>query len=104
MKSTLNSVRYSVLKRETIFGVVLLLSAFCETRGSFRMPGNVWWVMLSQGYGQTFFLQEQAGPLKQYDWGPSQKLRGPGYSRKLNSLQHHCQALALLLIEVGDQN
>ena len=26
----------------------------------------------------NLFLQEQAGPLKQYDWGPSPKARSPG--------------------------
>ena len=34
--------------------------------------------------------------LKQYDWGPNPKLRGTGFSGKLNSVQHHCQALPLL--------
>ena len=33
-----------------------------------------------QGYRLTFFRQEQAGPLKQNDWGPGPKLRGPGFS------------------------
>ena len=37
-----------------------------------------------QGYRLSLFRQEQAGPLKQNDWGPSPKLRGPGFGRKLN--------------------
>ena len=36
-----------------------------------------------QGYRLTFFHQEQAGPLKQNDFGPSPKLRDPGFGRKL---------------------
>ena len=36
-----------------------------------------------EGYRLTFFHQEQAGPLNQNDWGPSPKLRGPGFSGKL---------------------
>ena len=61
------------------------------------------WMKKQCGTGmQTnlFFLMEQAGPLKQYDWGPSPRVRGLGFSRNLNSLQHHCQALALLIVEV----
>ena len=38
------------------------------------------------GIQTNLFLHEQAGLLKQYDWGPRPKLRGPGFSRKLNSL------------------
>ena len=30
------------------------------------------------------------------------KLKDPGLSGKVNSLQHHCQALALFIIEVKD--
>ena len=55
-----------------------------------------------QGYRLTFSRQEQAGPLKQNDWVPSQKLRGPGLGCKLNSFQHFCQAFGLLIIEVRD--
>ena len=40
--------------------------------------------MAVQGYRLIFFLKEQAGPLKQYDLGPGQKLRGRGFSRKSN--------------------
>ena len=39
-----------------------------------------------QGYRLNFFLQELAGPLKQYDWGPSQKVMGLGFSGQLNSI------------------
>ena len=38
-----------------------------------------------QGYRLTFFRKEQAGPLKENDWGPSSKQRGPGFGGKLNS-------------------
>ena len=95
-----------------------------------------------QGYRLTFFFcQEQAGPLKQNDWGPNiypslvlvqprktrpclterllmgrkesnqinkiklgaqPKIRGPGFGGKINSFRHHCQAFALLIIEVRD--
>ena len=37
-----------------------------------------------QGYRLIFFHQEQAGPLKQNDRGPSPKLRGQGFGRKLH--------------------
>ena len=47
--------------------------------------------MMFQGYRLTFFRQEQAGPLKQNDWGPSPKQRGPGFGGKFNSFQHYCQ-------------
>ena len=58
---------------------------------------------MGQGYRLTFIRLEQAGPLKQNDWGPSPKLRGPGFSKKLNyEFQHHFQAFALLIIEVRD--
>ena len=33
---------------------------------------------------------------------PSQNVRGPEFSGKLNPLEHHCQALDLLIIEVRD--
>ena len=56
----------------------------------------------TQGYRLNFFRQEQAGPLKQNDQGPSPKLRGPGFGRKSNSFKHHSQAFALLIIEVRD--
>ena len=36
-------------------------------------------------YRLTVFRQEQAGPLKQNDWGPSPKLRGLGFGGKLSS-------------------
>ena len=49
-----------------------------------------------KGYRLTFFRQEQAWPLKQNGWGLSPKLRGPGFGRKLNSFQYHCQAFVLL--------
>ena len=55
-----------------------------------------------QGYRLTYLHQEQAGILNQNDWGPSPKLRGPGFGGKLNSFQHHCQAFASLIIEVRD--
>ena len=54
-----------------------------------------------QGYRLTFCPREQAGPHKQNDWGPSPKLRGPGFGGKLNSFQHHCKAFALLKIKKG---
>ena len=56
----------------------------------------------TQGYRLTNFHQVQAGPLNQNDWGPSPKLRGTGFGGKINSFQHHCQAFASLIIEVGD--
>ena len=52
----------------------------------------------NSGIQTNFFCQEQAGPLKQNDWESSPKLRGPGIGGKLNSLQHHCQAFALLIM------
>ena len=42
----------------------------------------------------TDIPKREAGPLKQNDWGPSSKLRGPGFGGILNSFQHHCQAFA----------
>ena len=36
-----------------------------------------------QGYRLTLFCQKKAGPLTQNDWGPSPKLRGPGFGGKL---------------------
>ena len=54
--------------------------------------------LILQGYRLTFFRQEQDGPLKQNGWEPSPKVRGPGFGRKLNSFQHHCQAFALLIM------
>ena len=39
---------------------------------------------IKQGYRLTFFRQKQAKPLKQNDWGPSPKQRGPGFGVKFN--------------------
>ena len=55
-----------------------------------------------QGNRLTFFRQEQTGPLKQNDWGPSSKLSCPGFGKKLISFQYHCQAFSSLIIEVRD--
>ena len=60
-----------------------------------------------QGYRLTFIGQEQVGALKQVDWGPSSKLRGPGFGGEFNSFQHHMQSIkfAMLIIDVrGLQN
>ena len=53
--------------------------------------------MPTHGYRLTFFRQEQAGSLKQYELGPILKLRGPEFRGKLNLFQHHCQSFALLI-------
>ena len=37
------------------------------------------------GIHTSFFRKEQAGPLKQNDWGPGPKLRGLGFGEKLNN-------------------
>ena len=55
-----------------------------------------------QTYSLNIFLQDYTGPLAQYNWRPSLKLGGPGFSKNSNLLQHYYQALALLKIEIRD--
>ena len=44
-----------------------------------------------QGYRLTIFLQEQAGPKKQYDWEPLPKLRGPALASELENSNKQCK-------------
>ena len=44
----------------------------------------------------NLFLPGASWALDNNDWGPSQKLRGPGIRGKLNAFQHHCQVFASL--------
>ena len=90
-------------KRELV--ALLSLSSWCL--------GIVVWLFLTVPWVYLHFvivvfpgiqtiLFSPAGLLKQNDWVPSQILEGPEFGGKLNSFQHHCQAFALLIIEVSD--
>ena len=59
-----------------------VVASFCYLGDMLSAGGGC--EMAVQGYRLTFFLQEQAGHLKQNDWGPSPKLRGPGFGGKIN--------------------
>ena len=70
-----------VIQNQSLFiTIVLIYSIYANTFSTcFEVK-----VIGLQGYRLTFFCQEQAGTLKQNDWRPSPKLRGPGFDRKLN--------------------
>ena len=93
LNSHLLTLKAHIEKRLYVF-VIFLMKYFwslfvkqCRSRSDRR----------AQGYRLTVFRWEQAGPLKQNNWGPSPKLRGPRFGGKWNSFQYHCRIAKRLL-------